>query len=429
MDNVSLQPQPHWTSQPYDNHWIPIWANPHDEVLQVHLVDYQRGHIPFLEDLGCTLCTHLGFKSFVLHWIPPILHNIDWCGALTISFLGHIIAKEPLPQSANDLATIHANLRAAFAEAVYTSACCRCPTVWGLGPGQLCKELAAELMKHGVPESESESRAAQAIKAIGSEQIQAALKQKQPWRQLKSLANNVRFQFLLPSELAAVIEANKGKPVGKKVKAPSSAKVSRLPTQLELDPTKLRILDGTFRSGQQVIPQIMPQQIGPVSSNEAEPYLRAGNQVSNEPLAMLVFCAPDTALQTSLPHKVLTVPCRCVANNEPILAEAFLVQLGSGFVEKVQGKPQIELESLEVVTIKMLTFKDEMQSDWDEFVSAPIKYLVKQFPLLRKCETQGCTCPHWHNPDKLPVRDPILDVWRRQFLRHGSEDFKNLEIF
>lgn len=40
-------------------------------------------------------------------------------------------------------------------------------------------------------------------------------------------------------------------------------------------------------------------------------------------------------------------------------------------------------------------------------------------PMLRRCLTEQCQCDCWHNPDQLPIRDPIIDVWRRQFLRQG----------
>lgn len=418
----------------FDDHWMPVWITAHRDVLQVHVVDNFHGMFPMLDDIGNTLAVHLGFSEVVYHWIPVGFPQDEMCGALTIAFLGHIIAKEPLPQTQRELQDLHVNLRAAFVEAVYTSACCRCPVVWGRGPGPLCRELASELLKHGVPEAEAENRAAQAIRAIGSDQVQQALKHKQPWRQLKSLANNVRFQFLHPAELAEVVAANRGKQVGKKTKGNSNVRISRMPPAVDLDPQKIKMMDGIFRADQRVVPQILPQQIGPVASGvvlmtlaDAEPYLRAGAQVSQEPLALAICQAPDVVIETTLPHKSVTIPCRCLADNEPILVETVLVQLGSGFVDKVSGQTKVELESLDVVTIKMISFKDELPIDWESFSAAPIKHLVSQFPILRRCETQGCHCNHWHNSDNLPIRDPILDVWRRQFLRNGFKPVPALQ--
>ncbi|CAL1168460.1 unnamed protein product [Cladocopium goreaui] len=79
--------------------------------------------------------------------------------------------------------------------------------------GQLQKNLCSELAKHGVPAEVLEERAKTAIKTLGSEQIIAALNHRQPWRQLKMLGNNSKFQFVLPSELMTAVESNKGRPV------------------------------------------------------------------------------------------------------------------------------------------------------------------------------------------------------------------------
>ena len=84
--------------------------------------------------------------------------------------------------------------------------------IWGFGPhGPLLKNLVAELSKHGIPPSVVEERANAAIKTLGSEQILAALSNRNPWKQLKMLGNNSKFQFVMPSELAAVVDSNREK--------------------------------------------------------------------------------------------------------------------------------------------------------------------------------------------------------------------------
>ena len=108
--------------------------------------------------------------------------------------------------------------------------------------------------------------------------------------------------------------------------------------------------------------------------------------------------------------------CVCVLNNEPILTEATIVQLGSGFVEKTVVPAAISLDQLEVVTVKIMVYKDEHPHPWDDFIASPIKNLVRVFPILKRCPNDACECPAWHNPDALPIKDPIMDVWRRQYL-------------
>ena len=99
-----------------------------------------------------------------------------------------------------------------------------------------------------------------------------------------------------------------------------------------------------------------------------------------------------------------------------MLVEAVVVQLGVGLIEKHVADSAIALDPLEVVTLKIMTYRDEYPRNWDEFVSAPIKQLVHDFPVLRRCSVADCTCECWHNPDGLQIKEPIMDVWRRQFL-------------
>ena len=116
----------------------------------------------------------------------------------------------------------------------------------GFGPGgQLLKNLINELSKHGIPESLVEDRAQAALKCLGHESVSTALTHRQPWKQLKTLGNQHRFQFVLPSELASEIAKNKGKPVAPKGKGKGGSKPPQQPA--ELDPSKLFVLDGTFQ--------------------------------------------------------------------------------------------------------------------------------------------------------------------------------------
>ena len=141
-----------------------------------------------------------------------------------------------------------------------------------------------------------------------------------------------------------------------------------------VDPAKLKVIEGTFRAQGQVLSQISLNQVGPVSMgfvlcslDDAELYLRASKPVSTEPLGLLVFHRPDVPCETLLPHCEVVVPCRCTMDNEPVLADATLVQLGTGMVEKFAGNSLVQIESPEVATVKFLVYKDEYPEDWKDF--------------------------------------------------------------
>ena len=365
------------------DHWLPIWAVPAGMVLVFHTFDDIIDYDIFDGKLRW-MGLHLGFDEVVVHRVPNGLPSHAFCGAHALAFLAHILIEAELPDSVQTLDYMASNMRASFVQAMYEGRLCNCPLVWGSGgTGALVKSLAEELSSHGVPTQQAEQRASQAIRAIGSDSLQKAMQHKQPWRQLKALATNVSFKLVLPNELEAVVAQNKSKNVGNK---PAKVRPAPgLPTPIALDPTKLCVLEGTFRSQSNILPQLVAQQIGPVSSGfvlmnaqEAEPYLRSGQLVSKEPLALVVFHRVDQPLQSLLSQSGITVPCRCTVDNEPVLAEASLVQIGTGTVEKFAGTNVVSLDSPDVCTLRINVFKDEVE-DWETFLKSPVKNTVALF--------------------------------------------------
>ena len=127
----------------------------------------------------------------------------------------------------------------------------------------------------------------------------------------------------------------------------------------------------------------------------------------------------DLEITTALPHLKVMLPCTCIANREPLLAETWIVQLGNGLVEKQVISQAIALDQLEVASVKAMVYRDELSVKWEDFVSSPIKHVVHFFPLLKRCQNEDCSCDCWHNPEGLTVKEPLMDVWRRQFLSSG----------
>ena len=387
----------------HDAHWSPVLA---------WTIGSKR--VVVVESNAVAAFLQQEFSEFQVWSLPA--NDAPFCGAATWAVLAHLcFALVP-----NDMRSVRCWL------SIHGPADDVPPgDLIGFGShGQLLKNLASELSKHGVPPEVVEDRAKAAIKSLGSEQLLAALNHRQSWRQLKQLGNNSKFQFVLPSELAIAVEANKGKPITAKGKGKGKTKPA--PHAVDLDPSKLQVIEGTFKSQDRVLSQLAMKQIGPLSSGfilmsfqDAAPYLKAGKLVSQEPLALVVLPSAGQDVTTALPHGPVTVPCRCTVNNEPVLADAVIVQVGQGLVEKSTGSTVLAVDTPDVVTVKVLVYRDELKLDWDEFCLSPIKCLVSLLPILKRCAAENCQCPGWHNREQLPIRDPILDVWRRQYLRQG----------
>ena len=68
----------------------------------------------------------------------------------------------------------------------------------------------------------------------------------------------------------------------------------------------------------------------------------------------------------------------------------------------MSGQTKVELESLDVVTIKMISFKDELPIDWESFSAAPIKHLVSQFPICVGVKHKGANAITGITPTTSP---------------------------
>ena len=63
-------------------------------------------------------------------------------------------------------------------------------------------------------------------------------------------------------------------------------------------------------------------------------------------------------------------------------------------------------------------YRDAVE-DWSAVVAAPVKYILGLLPPLQACrpaDGSACTCPKWHPLPDSNVEDPVLDVWRRQWI-------------
>ena len=408
-------------------HWIPFVCHFRAGTFEVSYLRNSPADEKSIQHLVNTLAVIFQLPSVV---VPVETDNTPSCGAHAIAFIRHLVLSSPLPTTPIEVVKIHEKFRCDFEAAVHSSWVTYHPWIWGAGPD--LQEKALDLLKpvlkeQGVQSDHLQSRCLQAIKACGAEDIVKACQSKAPWRNLKAIGNNVKFQFLFPLELQEKIASKAGHQVAKKKPGSKQAfKESKQEEPIQLDPTKLSIPDGTFHCENQPLTQIMISQIGPLAEGivvatvaDAEPYLKANKFVSTGPLALIILNAPSHTWSTNLPHAAITVPGRCIINQEPLLLQASLVQLGQGTVEKALVKASPQLDSVQVATVKATVYKDEVNMPWEQFVSSPVKYILQQFPCLKLCNEPHCNCECWHNIEKEPIQTAVVDVWRRQFMRVG----------
>ena len=356
-----------------------------------------------------------------------------------------------LPTDMGEVRQLHAMARSMFVEFLDSCSSVSRPWIWCAGlDSKAAERLSALLQEHGVQQAQVQHRSNLLVQAIGTATAQKALTSGQPWRALKGAANNCRppFQLVLPQELEEVVKkkAAQGGIKGKRKKGSNGpAPTPKLATPAALDPSKLSLEEGSFvTNAMDDLPQLQMKTIGPFAQgvilttvDEASAYLKAGQLVSNGALALVLLNADEAQLTTSLAWSFQRVVLRCQANGEPMLAPAFLVQLGKApVIPKTEKDPQQVLHA-PAMCCKVALYKDEIDGDWNQVVRSPVKFVLSHLTPLLVCQQstveQACTCGKWHPTAEDVVADPVLDVWRRQWLslsfRPSAPDHAEVFLF
>ena len=355
-----------------------------------------------------------------------VVSNIFYfCGVCAVRFLDSEIRGKMLPTSREEVEVLHQTGRDMFVASLASQVDCVRPWVWGDGLDPHAHRRLVDLMvQHGVPSEVTENRVSLLIQAVGLAPVQKATIGTSPWRALKAVANQSRppFQLVLPDELENAIKAKAaaGGQQTKRKKGNGKGNLNRPPpldaSKLKLEPVYFVKQDGsTVRS-------LSVSQLGPFAEGVAiasfaqvEQFLSSEKPVSQFPLAVVVINCEEDGVKTSLPSAQQRVPVRCVLNDDPMLVQAWVVQLGSSYLTTVKGDV-VEVDMTKAACAKVAVYRDSIACAWSDFVSGPVRYILDHIPVLVVCEAEGCNCEKWHpgNHDKL--KDPLLDVWRRQWL-------------
>lgn len=123
----------------------------------------------------------------------------------------------------------------------------------GNGPAtaDIQAQLAAVLATKGVPLEDTANRANMAIQRLGLDPVYQALRDPNPWRALKSLAEKPgnRFQFILRTELQNFVDARARSKYGTEisVRKKDSKKGRKDPkSHWSLDPRQVEFVPGQF---------------------------------------------------------------------------------------------------------------------------------------------------------------------------------------
>ena len=416
-----------------EGHWNPIlWRISAKEVLGF-TCGLKHHFSMALQFIQSEVCRIRAVEPTMIHNRPVGFVIDDFCGALVICFMHHMIWGEPLPLSKEVLKQHHEVFRDEFIsqmEMVVPR-----PWMWGQGIDEWESRLAALLQDHGVPLNATEDRIRFMKSKLGANQIEAAMKVGQPWKELKWLANRCTpiVQLIKPSELQQALDKKikAGESLGNRSQKQKGKGKGKGLTQ-SVDPQKLRVETGLFICGEgSPLPQIDVSQMWPTASGvvlcsavTAAPYLKGNKQISAGGLAMIVLADAAALPTTSLISEKVRLPLLCTANSEPVLVDGFLYQLGAMPVTRQTREKCFELVSISSCVIKVAVYKDQCDVEWSQFISHPLKHIFAKLPVLQACQDEECngSCEMWHVNPTCSIKDPSRQFLKINFAHSSPEE-------
>eukprot|EP00435_Cladocopium_sp_Y103_P048236 s1099_g14.t1 len=433
---------------PVEGHWIPFVWSWSPELLRASSWDGPGSPARCLSMLHDSVAKAVGASTFSVHLVHRSFAVDRLRGLCAVRFLDHMIRGRMLPTTEAEAVELHNKGRAIFVDFLDCTTDVPRPWVWADGlDSQATDRLHALLKQHGVPDDQVTHRSFLLIQAIGLPATQKALTSTQPWRGLKACANKVSptFQIVLPQELEQVVKdrAMNGGVKGRKNKVKkAAAKPIKAQAPAKLDPTKLQLEEGLFTSSQgKELSQIGLDRLGPFAEGvilatpeEIAVYLKAGSVVSSGALGVVVLNGDSSSWNTSLTWATVRVVVRCQINGEPMIVPAILVQLGQIAVCSAPAKTMDALPQVDAACCKVSVYRDHV-ADWGVFCQAPIRYVLAHLAPLQVCSDsqvgQACSCLKWHSQPDSVIEDPVLDIWRRQWvnLSFKTTSPEHAEIF
>ena len=373
-----------------DGHWTPVVFCRRTNTVNVHVWEYDDVPIAHVQALGAQVCMALQIPTYTLSRNRRSIGQ-NLCGAATIAFFDSMLNQVDLPRSEASLRDVHVQGKAVFKAALVQSPVSLKPWCWGSGPVDVQAMLSAVLKLHGVPEAQVASRVRLVLQSLGRDSVQKALASDMPWKQLKQLANqhDPVVQLVLHDEQRVQIS---NRDTNKKNKSGTKSSASRPPTVPvhEIDATKLTLLPGSFRVGNdEVVPQLALSQVSPVSVgvaitsfSEAVPFLRSGQCLTHQGLALLVINQPSD-FETRLQWSTLRFAAKCSVNGEPVLMSGVLVQLGKQAIYQFCNHTGFQVTTQPVACARVTAYRDQWNGSWETFQSQPVKQLLSLLmPLL-----------------------------------------------
>ena len=308
----------------------------------------------------------------------------------------------------------------------------------GLGrtPAEVQERLRQLLVDKGVPEPDSEIRATDVLKTLGSSAVSEALSASNAWLALKTLASRppTRMRLIKDYELKAHINQQASSKHGAQVpRAKQKKHASSTAALPPVDPASLQLVPNTFVDDDgDELPQIPFSEVGKdahglafCTQRQAQPFIDATDYISSTTLGLLITTEVQTGSHFPVNLGAIQFPALCLATGEPMLIQGSLLTLSNGAIHRKEDQAT-DLQVSSTAIIKIQLHRDELSIDWSQVTHGPIRALLQLAPSFRLCSGRQCgaECPLYHPPIDEELPGLILDIWARNFCNMNGKTTK-----
>ena len=122
----------------------------------------------------------------------------------------------------------------------------------------------------------------------------------------------------------------------------------------------------------------------------------------------------------------MVFPAYCNSTEEHTIIMGHTLQLGDSKIRRKMASIESEPDKIETRVTKMRVYKDQLEMDWEGFVTAPVRHLLQMIEAMQLCRSQQCGVERAKiHPGLDEALDAvIMDVWSRSFLDEQGKGAK-----
>ena len=302
--------------------------------------------------------------------------------------------------------------------------------IYGGGPDESQRQLAALLATKGVPTSAADERAKMIFNKLGHKKLQTILKAKNVWAELKSAASQpgIMFRLVTMEEQKHYIAERAKSKHGAQIsnhRAKKALKNKAHEVPLHLDPNQFDLDANHFKDENDLpVPQLAytdveteARGVALCTLDMAHHFLEQTNSISTDALALLFVDVHDADLIANSGLKPIVIPAKFKGTGETTLIYGHILQIGDLQVSRESASQDSSPDVIDTKVIKIQVFRDQFTADWNRFADAPVRTLIAAMESLQLCKGAQCgaACNKLHPGLDETIDNMIFELWARSF--------------